>query len=65
MKCFGYGNVRCDQPGTIPDLETPPIFVNPENPTGPTVRPVHCREHHDEIMARRDEDEESWARMHR
>lgn len=62
MKCFGYGAEKCDKPGTHPDYETPAIFVNPEDPTGPTVRPVHCAEHHARLIAVRDENEASWRR---
>ena len=62
MRCFGYGNERCAEPGTIPDPEVGAVFVNPEDPSGPKVQPVHCRKHHDRLMRTREENEASWRR---
>jgi hypothetical protein len=62
MKCFGYGSDTCDKPGTIPDVETPPVFRNPDDPHGPTVTPVHCDAHHRRLMGNRAENEASWRR---
>lgn len=59
MRCFDR---TCDEPGTIPDPETPAVFINPEDPNGPKVRPVHCSVHHAQMMRRRDENEASWNR---
>jgi hypothetical protein len=47
----------------VADPETPAVFVNPEDPDGPTVRPVHCPTHHRLLMARRDENEASFDRI--
>lgn len=63
MKCFGYGSEKCELKGTITDTETPAMFMNPEDPTGPKVQPVHCETHHRRLMQRRDENEASWDRM--
>lgn len=62
MKCFGYGSEKCEAEGTLPDPETPAMFVNPENPDGPKVRPVHCSAHHARVMRVRDENEASYWR---
>jgi hypothetical protein len=63
--CFGYGSEKCDKPGTMPDYETPAIFVDPQNPDGPTVRPVHCAQHHARMTQVRDDNEASYQRIFR
>jgi hypothetical protein len=60
MRCWSTG---CEAEATHPDLETPAIFVNPEDHDGPKVRPAHCAKHHAELMRRRDDNEASWNRM--
>lgn len=65
MKCFGYGGEKCSEPGTIADPETPAIFINPEDPNGPKVQPVHCRAHDAVMMRNRGENEASWRRLSR
>lgn len=63
MKCFGKdAGVPCDKQGTKADPETPAMFINPEDPTGPTVQPVLCDKHFHKMMADRDENEASWRR---
>ena len=65
MKCFGYGSESCDREGTQVDPETPALFVNKEDPTGPKVQPIHCDEHHRRLMDARFENEMSWHRTMR
>jgi hypothetical protein len=57
MKCF---EKSCDKQGTVIDYETPAMFENPENPNGPTMRPIHCDEHHSDLIRRRNENEAPW-----
>lgn len=61
MKCMN--NPPCDEEGTRVDPESPAIFINPEDPTGPKVQPVKCDKHYREMMARRAENEASFDRM--
>ena len=63
-RCFGRTNGQpCPEPGTRTDPESRPVFVNPDDPDGPTISPVLCPAHYAEIMRRRDDNEASWRRM--